>query len=41
MLGLGLPELLILAAIGTVPIAGVVVVLFLVLRSRRNDADRD
>ena len=41
MLGLGLYELLILLAIGTVPVAGVAVVLFLVLRSRRHDTDRD
>jgi len=41
MLGLGLYELLVLLAIGIVPVAGVAVVLFLVLRSRRHHADRD
>ncbi len=37
MLGLGVQEVLVLLAIGLVPLVGVAVVLFLVLRSRKAD----
>ena len=38
MFGLGMQELLVLLLIGAIPIAGVVAVVFLVLRSRRADS---
>lgn len=37
MLGLGVQEVIVLLGIGLVPLVGVAVVLFLVLRSRRAD----
>lgn len=42
MAGIGWPELVILLAVGAVPVVGVSVVLFLVLRSRPDrNADRE
>ena len=42
MADIGWPELVILLAVGAVPVVGVVVVLFLVLRSRPgNHPDRE
>lgn len=37
MFGLGIQELVVLLIIGAIPIAGVVAVVFLVLRSRKAD----